>query len=142
MFERYVGCQGFDNLQQMKIVFEDIHVPLKPKTICTFTGCHAYAVEAGRCSKHTKQKFTGFNRAGESKQYHTRRWRKARLNYLKTNPLCKTCEAEGRTTAATVLDHIKPVNQGGEFWNADNWQGLCAQHHNIKSAKERKGRGV
>jgi 5-methylcytosine-specific restriction protein A len=40
---------------------------------------------------------------------------------------------------ATVVDHIQPVRLGGEFWDRDNWQPMCASCHNAKSAKERHG---
>lgn len=42
-------------------------------------------------------------------------------------------------TAASVVDHIVPVSQGGEFWDEANWQPLCATCHNsTKQSMDRK----
>lgn len=69
--------------------------------------------------------------------YNDRRWRKARMLWLMTHPLCVRCEAEGRTVAATVVDHIDPHRGDYErFWSSDNWQSLCKQCHDKKTARE------
>lgn len=39
---------------------------------------------------------------------YTYRWRKARLEFLKQNPLCVWCLKENRVTLATVVDHVIP----------------------------------
>lgn len=68
------------------------------------------------------------------------RWRKARKTYLSSHPLCVMCQAEGRVTAATVVDHITPHKGDQElFWNTDNWQSLCAPHHNSHKQSLEKG---
>lgn len=72
------------------------------------------------------------------KFYQTSRWRNDRKAHLTANPLCVHCQAEGRVEPATVSDHIVPIEQGGDPWDWANRQGLCASHHNKKSAKERK----
>jgi 5-methylcytosine-specific restriction endonuclease McrA len=36
-----------------------------------------------------------------------------------------------------MVDHIKPINQGGSIWNKDNLQTLCNRCHNKKSAKDK-----
>ena len=58
------------------------------------------------------------------------------------NPLCVMCTAQGRVTAAQVVDHITP-HKGNEelFWDESNWQSLCATHHSsdkqlIENGKE------
>ena len=59
-----------------------------------------------------------------------RRWRKARLQHLTVEPLCRLCAQLGKTVAATVVDHIKP-HKGDEalFWDPGNWQSLCQPCH-------------
>ena len=51
------------------------------------------------------------------------------------------CLARGRTTAATVVDHIKEHKGDLElFWDQDNWQSLCETDHNsTKQQIERNG---
>lgn len=78
------------------------------------------------------------------------RWDKARLSFLRSNPLCRMCAEQGRTIAATVVDHIEPhklkdaIKSGNQaviakahllFWDKRNWQPLCKQHHD--STKQR-----
>lgn len=69
--------------------------------------------------------------------YDTSAWRKLRKDHLRREPLCRACVAAGRTMPATVLDHITPVNEGGDFWDSQNHQPLCASCHAAKSARER-----
>jgi 5-methylcytosine-specific restriction protein A len=70
-------------------------------------------------------------------RYNTKQWRNVREIVLQTNPLCTTCEAVGLITEAQMVDHIKPVRLGGDFWDFDNLQPLCNSCHASKSAKER-----
>ena len=71
-----------------------------------------------------------------------RRWQKRRTLFLLKNPLCRICEAAGRTEAATCVDHIKPhKGDQGLFWDEDNWQGLCDPCHSKKTAAEDGGFG-
>ncbi len=82
-------------------------------------------------------------RRSASERGYNSRWRKARNTYLSQHPLCVLCETEGRTTAATVVDHIKP-HKGDQtlFWDTDNWQALCGPHHNShKQSIEKGGQG-
>lgn len=75
-----------------------------------------------------------------TKQRHplyNRRWDKARRHWLAGHPLCVMCEAAGRLTPATVVDHVKPhKGDVALFWDASNWQSLCKQHHD--SDKQRQ----
>lgn len=65
------------------------------------------------------------------------RWQKARRYFLGRHPLCAECEKEGRTTPATVVDHIQPHQGNYElFWDQNNWQPLCQSCHSKKTAKE------
>lgn len=66
------------------------------------------------------------------KDYNTREWQKLRLSLLMDEPLCRKCKVR----AASVIDHIKPVRMGGEFWDLENLQPLCKWCHNSKSGKE------
>lgn len=63
-------------------------------------------------------------------------FQRRRALLLRANPLCAHCARSGRVTAATELDHIKPLHQGGTDDDA-NLQGLCTECHRIKTAAER-----
>ena len=66
--------------------------------------------------------------------YQSKHWKSDRKLHLMMNPLCRLCKEEGKTTLATVSDHIKPINQGGSVWDWANRQPLCAHHNAIKTA--------
>lgn len=71
--------------------------------------------------------------------YNSWAWRKIRKVFINKNPLCKHCDDKGMTEVATVVDHIKPINLGGDRLNEDNFQSLCESCHNKKSANESRG---
>lgn len=75
-----------------------------------------------------------------SSLYRTHKWKKARLSWLRRNPLCAECMKDNRVTQATVVDHITPHKGNMKlFWDRTSWQSLCIECHNKKSAKERYG---
>jgi 5-methylcytosine-specific restriction protein A len=64
-------------------------------------------------------------------------WQKARDGFLREYPLCVLCRAEGRTTAADVVDHTIP-HRGDQwlFWDRNNWRPLCKPHHDSDAKKK------
>ena len=68
-------------------------------------------------------------------------WQKLRKLRLASEPLCRMCEAENRSTTATVCDHVTPHRgDWALFADYDNTQSLCASHHNHrKQSEERTG---
>ena len=69
--------------------------------------------------------------------YNSTAWRKFARVFKQRNPLCKECENLGIITAATVADHVLPINRGGAKFDESNIQSLCESCHNRKSAGER-----
>jgi 5-methylcytosine-specific restriction protein A len=64
------------------------------------------------------------------------RAKRRRLHLLRTSPLCTECLKAGRAVAATELDHVIPLRDGGRD-DETNLQGLCHQCHTDKSLRER-----
>jgi 5-methylcytosine-specific restriction protein A len=68
-----------------------------------------------------------------------------RAAVIAEEPLCRLCLAKGVTRATDIVDHIKPLREGGLDVRA-NKQGLCKPCHDAKSlaerAAERKRRGA
>ena len=58
-----------------------------------------------------------------------------RAQTLYQYPLCVKCESKGRITAATEVDHVIPLHQGGTD-DFDNLQALCHDCHAEKTATE------
>lgn len=69
------------------------------------------------------------------------RWQKYRARFLKAHPLCAQCLTEGRTTPATVVDHIT-AHKGDEtlFWDPRNHRAACKPHHDARTDEGDFGR--
>lgn len=85
------------------------------------------------CEEHQPKE----ERASSHERGYDGRWRKYRIGFLAKNPLCVSCLNEGRTTLATVVDHIK-AHKGRYklFWDSNNHQALCKSCHDKKTASE------
>ena len=71
--------------------------------------------------------------------YDTARWKRERAAFLRAHPLCRYCEQQGRTSLATVVDHITPhKGDPALFWNQENWQSLCATDHSAAKQQQEK----
>jgi 5-methylcytosine-specific restriction enzyme A len=66
-----------------------------------------------------------------------RQWQLTRAQVLREEPLCRRCWTQGRTRAATNVDHIKPKAEGGTD-DRSNLQPLCDDCERIKSAEDRR----
>lgn len=67
------------------------------------------------------------------KHYTTPLWKKYSKGYLIMNPVCVICGDR-----ATTVDHILPVNQGGDMWNPNNHQPMCKKCHGHKSNSDKE----
>jgi len=65
--------------------------------------------------------------------YNTQKWQRLRKAKLAMDPLCQQCQQDGRVTAAQHVDHVKPINQGGDAWNIEGLRSLCASCHSRKT---------
>ena len=121
-------------------VFYWTDVVKRAKSICRYPGCGVLLDLPGYCVKHAKH--VEQQRGSSTERGYNHRWRKARETYLRSNPLCVICDADGVLTPATVVDHITP-HRGDQklFWSRGNWQALCKRHHDRKTAKEDGGFG-
>ena len=134
-------------------------MPRRPKSICRQAGCGALLDAPGFCAKHVKavRQQDDARRGTAQERGYDSKWSKARVFYLHKHPLCVYCkDRDKRTTAASVVDHIKPhrlkeaIDSGNEariiaarllFWDSENWQSLCAPCHNsVKQADEKEAR--
>lgn len=86
------------------------------------------------------------------------RWRLARADHLRRNPLCVRHRERGELVAASVVDHKEPpklakAKASGDpaqiaaawklFWDPDNWQSLCKHcHDSDKQRLEKSGRVI
>lgn len=106
-------------------------MPYQPLRRCSYPGCRN-KVKSGRCEEHKPKD----NRPNSSARGYDHKWSKYRARYLKHHPLCGMCLEQGKYTPATVIDHIKPVENGQAdplFWVASNHQPLCRDCHSYKT---------
>lgn len=118
-------------------------MPFAPKRPCKEHGCPAL-VDRGYCDRHQRVQRVRVERSRESscKRGYDRTWRKQREVELAAEPLCRECLKHGRTTPATIRDHIIP-HRGDPvlFRDPANRQSLCKSCHDIKTASEDGGFG-
>jgi 5-methylcytosine-specific restriction protein A len=67
--------------------------------------------------------------------YSTRRWQRLRRRKLQANPLCECeeCQAAPLALPADNVDHITPIEEGGEPFAWSNLQSLAHAHHSRKT---------
>lgn len=70
------------------------------------------------------------------KLINSARWKKLRVEKLKSNPVCEECAAHGVSTLATEVHHVKPVESVAGMammerlmFNWMNLQSLCHACH-------------
>jgi len=79
--------------------------------------------------------------------YSNAPWRKFRKMFLQQNPLCQSCNEQGKANAATEVHHINAVNPDNPFDNengkfgqpldASNCKALCFDCHVIETSKRK-----
>ena len=111
-------------------------MPYRPKIPCKHTGCGNLVAPGQKyCDEH-KALHTDTSRSVNKRGY-TSKWQHESKRYLRDNPLCVKCKANGKFAEATVVDHIVP-HRGNQklFWDKNNWQALCKSCHDRKTRTE------
>jgi 5-methylcytosine-specific restriction protein A len=116
--------------------------------VCSHRGCNRLTDGGPRCELHpheprrerTKQDRAYDERRGSAaSRGYDWRWQRLRLGVLSEEPLCRSCRAAGRVTAATEVDHIEPLERAPERrLERSNLQPLCHACHVAKTAEDRK----
>ena len=83
-------------------------------------------------------------RPSTSKRGYDSNWRKVRKFILFQEPLCRFCKKNGRVEAATVVDHITPIEKRPDLrLEASNLQPLCKPcHDREKQSQDKRGYSV
>lgn len=101
--------------------------PIRACTVCGRLGCPEHAAR-------------GWDRIEQPARIRGRRLQALRARLFAEHPLCVLCAAQGRTTAATIRDHVIPLAEGGTD-DERNVQALCTPCSDAKTAGE-AARGV
>ncbi len=114
-------------------------MPRKPLKPCRYPNCPKLT-DSQYCDEHKRIIDSNYNKYERDnvsqKFYQSAEWRAVRKQKLNLNPLCEECERKGKLVKATMVDHIKPIKQGGGALDLNNLQSLCWHCHSSKSAKE------
>ncbi len=103
---------------------------------CPVPGCDQLVV-SGRCLAH-RQSGGGVRRATERSRrlYGLKRWKLLSRRIIGEEPWCRSC----RQNLATEVDHIRPIEDGGDPWDRANLQPLCHVCHSRKTADDLRRR--
>ena len=114
----------------------------RTKSPCRAPGCKR-ASRTPYCDLHQElqkqldaRSWVGVERSRpKSKIYNTSRWQRLRKLILSRNPIC---QANDCNNLSSHVDHIVPMADGGEPYELENLQALCASCHSRKTLKENK----
>jgi 5-methylcytosine-specific restriction protein A len=104
--------------------------PLRP---CAAPRCPTLVVR-GRCIEHARK---GWEKPQETPRIRGRALQRMREELFTSEPLCRICRQQGRTTLATIRDHIIPLAEGGAD-EAANCQPICLSCSDAKTREEAK----
>jgi 5-methylcytosine-specific restriction protein A len=114
-----------------------------PRRPCNYPGCRLRAVAGrDRCERHGGLRVRQWSeRSRERERIRGRPLQRKRADLFEREPLCRLCVAKGRTTEATIRDHITPLAEGGTE-DESNIQPICDDCNRTKTAAEaQRGRG-
>ena len=101
--------------------------------------CGSPSIKGGsRCPAHARSNWDRWKaRNPNAALYATAQWKTLRDQVLAEEPVCTVCQVRPSTEA----DHIRPVAEGGGFFDRANLRGICKSCHQKKSSSE-GGRGA
>ncbi|MGA2466426.1 MAG: HNH endonuclease [Thermodesulfobacteriota bacterium] len=90
------------------------------------------------CLEHRRVRQQRYDRTERDpeivKFYNSRAWKAARTMQFNLHPLCQLCLKVNIIREATTVDHIVPIDMGGEKLDQMNLQSVCASCHASKHA--------
>ncbi len=106
-------------------------MPSKPQTFC-INGCKDKA-EAGHALCVICRKRTEEDRGTPASRGYDAQWSRVSRMVRMAEPICRAC----KKNLAQMVDHIKPLRQGGDRLAVENLQPLCNRCHASKTARDR-----
>lgn len=115
-------------------------MPNKPRRFCQHPGCGNLA-DGQYCSEHANSRRPRDNRRNAGERGYDLRWQRFRDWYLEQpgNQFCKLHISPGCTVVADCIDHIRPLELGGEKYDLNNLQPACLRCNTVKGQREIRG---
>lgn len=104
---------------------------------CSTTGCGGRVDRSGRyCDACTKTR--NAKKRPNKALYASTAWQDLARAYKARNPICQWVDSTLTPCRRIVelVDHILPIQQGGEELDPSNCQSLCGEHHSTKTNRE------
>jgi 5-methylcytosine-specific restriction endonuclease McrA len=94
--------------------------------------CSRFAEQRGYCGACTTQNNKARAQRRGPRVYDRKKWDNTRKRVLFEEPLCRC----GCGHISTDVDHIIPIEAGGDPWARENLQGLTRECHSRKTRGE------
>jgi 5-methylcytosine-specific restriction endonuclease McrA len=111
-----------------------------PIRLCVMPRCPNPARPGkARCVDHYREyeaARSAWRREATKGIFKTKRWARTRRAVLARDPICKVCD----NALSTQVDHIVPLEDGGDPYRLEGLQGLCDPCHWAKTARENAAR--
>ncbi len=117
-------------------------MPRKAPTPCRHGSCPVLLDKPGFCTKHRSEAFriqkqTVDDDYKERNRFYQRvAWKNVRALQLQLEPLCRECRKLGKLVAASIVDHVIAIADGGSELDQGNLQSLCKSHHDSKTRRD------
>jgi len=105
-------------------------MPKRTPKSCGKHGCRNYAEIGYYCAEH--QPIRSDDRVPANQRGYDSNWTAFRNMYIRQHPICVRC-----SSVATVVHHIKPIDQGGDKHDESNLEALCRRCHEIHHGRAR-----
>lgn len=102
-------------------------MPLSPPKPCAKTGCK----NMRPCPVHPLTKMQRRSGTPTDPFYQSKAWHVFRAAFLRAHPVCECGQI------ATLVHHIKPIDEGGEPLDEENCMALCHRCHERKHGRMR-----
>jgi 5-methylcytosine-specific restriction endonuclease McrA len=108
--------------------------------LCLAPNCPNIRQYRGYCAEHARAVNYRTHDRKRKSVYNSKRWRILRRSHLSNHPVCAGWPDPHPTPViATQVDHIRPIEDGGDPWSRGNIQSLCQRCHSAKTRQEQIG---
>lgn len=112
------------------------------KSPCRQAGCGKLLPSPGYCDAHRRAVYKAQKRVVKidyverNRFYQRKAWKDARAAQLQREPLCRNHKRLGQLVEGTHVDHVIPIEFGGDPYDKNNLQTMCKPCHEAKTRRD------